>query len=84
MRVKLRVIPAQDPTDILPIENLDVLQFMIQSIKSGESGNIQEKAAWEAMAVKEGNLEISDFEPDEEFSCSNNVLGPSVWSNQAF
>lgn len=84
MRIKLKFIPAQVPSDILPIDNTDVLQFMIQSIKAGESGNVQEKLAWEAMAVKEGNLEISDNIPDEQFAASNNVLGASVWNNQCF
>jgi hypothetical protein len=84
LRVKLKFIPAQHPTDILPIDNTDVLRYMIQAIKAGESGNFEELQKWQAAAVKEGNLELSDAIPDEEFAASNNVLGPGVWSNQVF
>ncbi len=84
LRVKLKFIPAQVPTDVLPIDNTDVLVYMIQSIKAGASGNIDEMVKWQALAVKEGNLEISDAIPDEEFAASNNVLGPGVWSNSCF
>lgn len=84
LRVKLKFIPAQVPTDVLPIDNTEVLTYMIQAVKAGESGNIDEMMKWQAVAVKEGNLEISDAIPDEEFAASNNVLGPSVWNNQCF
>lgn len=84
LRVKLKFIPAQVPTDILFVSNEDALKKMIMSIKAEESGDIQAAKQWEMDAVKEGNLEINDQIPDEQFAVTNNVLGAHTWNQQCF
>jgi len=84
LRVKLKFIPAQVDTDALPINNVDALKMMIMSVKAEEAGDFQTAKAWELAAVHEGNLEIADEIPEEQFAVNNNVLGPHTWSQQCF
>ena len=84
LRVKLKFIPAQLPTDILFVSNEDAIKKLIMSIQAEEAGNIVVAKQWEADAVKEGNLQIADEIPEEQFAASDNVLGPHVWNQQCF
>lgn len=84
VRTKLAMIDARVPTDILPLDNLEAVEMMIQSIKAQEAGDFAVSKQWEAAAVKEGNLEINDAVPDDQFAAANNVLGARVWNNQCF
>lgn len=82
--VKLRHIDVAYDNDLLVMDNLDALKMEIMSIKSEESGNFNEKRQWESAAVEVLNRDLEINSPDEEFSASNNTLGPYVRSNRCF
>ncbi len=84
LRVKLKFIPAQVPTDILFVSNEDAIKKMVMSIKEEESGNFEAAKQWEMDAVHEGNLQIADQIPEEQFAVTNNVLGAHTWNQQCF
>lgn len=60
---KLRHIPVVADTDIVQIDNIPALKLMIQAIRLEESGNDQEAAAKQALAIKELNRALADKLP---------------------
>lgn len=82
--VKLKYYPAKNPTDILYIDNLDALQFMIQSCKLGEAGDINGSRAMRLESVNELNRQLEDESPDDTFSANNATFGPATFTNQCF
>jgi len=82
--VKLRFIEAQNPTDLLIIDNEDALQMMVQSLKAREKNDVALARALENEAVFELNRELENNSDDSTFAVENNTLGPEVWSNMAF
>lgn len=73
--VKLRFIPVRFDTDLVLIENLDALKDMIQSLIFKESGDIKNSAAFEASAIREMNLQMSDDMADDTIPISLGELG---------
>lgn len=82
--VKLKYFPAQFPTDLIFIDNLDALQFEIRSIKAGDAGKIAEKQEWEVAAIEALNRDIENQSPDTQFASINNVFGGRDFSNHCF
>lgn len=64
--VKLKFIPVVGDTDLVLIENPDAIKDMIQSIRFGEAGDQGNKAALEASAIRELNLQLTDESSDEQ------------------
>lgn len=82
--VKLRFIPVKFDSDLVIIDNLDMLKEMVQSIKFREQGDLQTALAFEASAVREGNRELEDNFPDDTFSAENNIFGGYSFTNKCF
>jgi len=61
--VKLRFVPVKVDTDLVLIQNLDALKALMQAIKFGEAGDLANKRAYEADAIRELNLELQDSQP---------------------
>ena len=81
---KLRFIPAQYPSDLVLIDNLDALKSEVQSVRAQEAGDLQLAKGYEADAVHELNRELEDNSPDDTFSAQNNVFGGLSFSNRSF
>jgi hypothetical protein len=64
--VKLRFIPPVVGSDIIPIDNLDALKDIYQSLKFKEAGDLQNANAYEASAVRELNQQLRDKFPDNQ------------------
>lgn len=56
--VKVKHIDAVNDDDLLVIDNLDAIALGIQALKLGDAYDPQQKAAMEAAAVKELNLQL--------------------------
>ena len=82
--VKLRYIPAQYPSDLVMIDNLDALKYAVQGIRAQEAGDLQLANGYEAAAVQELNRDLEDNFQDDQFSASNEVFGGYTFSNHAF
>lgn len=82
--VKLRFIEAQNPTDLLIIDNEDALQMMVQSLKLREKNDTAAARLMENEAVFELQRQLENDSPDDVFAVENNVLGTNVWSNSCF
>jgi hypothetical protein len=64
--VKLRFIPVEVDADMVLIDNLDALKYMVQSIRYGEAGDVNNQEAFKALAVKEGNLDIWNEQTEDQ------------------
>lgn len=64
--VKLRYIPVEVDSDLVLIDNVEALKYMVQSIRYGESGDIPSMEAYKALAVKEGNLAIWNEQTEDQ------------------
>jgi hypothetical protein len=69
--VKVRFIPAKVDNDLVLISNLDALKDMMQSIKFREAGDTRAANEYEASAIRELNMELSDQNTEDNFSVSN-------------
>lgn len=82
--VKLKFIPAQLPTDLLLIDNLDALKLAIQGVKLGEAGDINGERARIADSIREMNHDIEDWSPDGQFAAQDNTFGGATFGQQCF
>ena len=64
--VKLRYIAVENDSDLVLIDNVEALKYMVQSIRYGESGDIASQEAYKALAVKEGNLAIWNEQTEDQ------------------
>ena len=58
--VKLQFVPVSADSDLVIINNIDALELMVQSIKFGRAGDTANAEKYEAMAIREGNLQLWD------------------------
>jgi hypothetical protein len=72
--VKLSFVPAQYPDDLVLVHNIDALSYMAQAIKYGDAGDSESKQSFEALAIRELNLELWSEEDDEKIDIENNVF----------
>lgn len=70
--VKLKFIPVMTDTDIVLIESLRGLKFMIQSLKFSEAGDDENATSFEKKAIRELNLKEVDDNPDDQIVIENN------------
>ena len=70
--VKLKYVPAKTDKDLVLIENLDALKFMIQCIKAEEASTRDDARQWELDAIRELNLDLRDQMPEDQTPVSNN------------
>lgn len=82
--VKLAFIPLADADDVVPIDNAQAIKMFVMAVKAEESGNFEQSKKYEAQAVYEMNRQAQDESPEDDFSVTNNVLGPGIFSNQCF
>jgi hypothetical protein len=72
-------------TDLVPIDNLDAIKLLIQSIKFGEAGDRTNAKEFEADAVFELNRQLEDDNADSDFAASNEVFGAGItFTNHVF
>lgn len=81
--VKLQFIPVKADNDLVIISNEDALATMIQALKAGDSGNIKKKAAFEADAIHDLNLELRDKFPLDQTPISYNPFGTAIPAGRA-
>lgn len=72
--VKLKYVPARVDNDLVLVENLDALKFMIQCIKAEEANDRDTARGYEADAIRELNLELRDQMPEDETPVSINCF----------
>lgn len=82
--VKLRFIPVKNPTDLLLVPNIDMIKYAIQASLAQDKGDIAKAASYLAQAVKEGNLELNDNVPDDQFAAIDSTFGGAVFTNSCF
>jgi hypothetical protein len=73
--VKLRFIPVRGDNDWVLIDNLAALKSMMQSIRSEDAGDLGAKAQFEAAAIRELNLGLSDANPDDQIPIDMGAMG---------
>lgn len=82
--VKLKFVPVLVDTDIVLIESLRALKFMIQSLKFSEAGDDENATSFEKKAIRELNLKEADDNPDDQMVIENNpfqgvYVGQHCW-----
>lgn len=83
--IKLQFIPVSVGSDLVLIKNVDAIKDMISSIRCGEAGDENGKATFEASAIRELNLELSDELPDSQIPVTIEPLGGfGLGSQQCF
>lgn len=82
--VKLRFIPVKYDTDLVLIDNLEALKYLIQSCKFGEAGDRNNAKAFEADAIQELNRQLEDEFPDDQMPNENHVFAGANFTNQCF
>jgi hypothetical protein len=82
--VKLRFIPAQAPTDLVLLPNIDALQKEIQAIRAERAGDMKKAKDFELDAIRELNRELEDNSPDDQFSAIDSTFGGAVFTNNVF
>jgi hypothetical protein len=82
--VKLKFIPAQAPTDLVLIDNLDALKLLVQSIKFREAGDRNGAKEYENDAIHELNRQLEEMSPDDQFAAIDSTFGGITFSQQCF
>ena len=82
--VKLRFIPAQYDSDLVILDNLDALKWMVQAVRAQEAGDLQLSKGYETAAVQELNRDLEDNYDDSTFSAENNVFGGMTFGQKCF
>ena len=78
--VKLKFIPVVSPTDVVMIPNLDALAIFVKGIRFQDQGDRVNGLGYQADAVKELNLQLSDNLPDHQIPVKVNAFGTaSPW-----
>lgn len=72
---KLALLPLRDDTDIAPVQNLQAIKQMIQSIRAEEKGDDQAALAKETRAVHEMNLQEQDYIPTDQLAVQMSTWG---------
>ncbi len=62
-RAKLKFIPVVLDSDIVQIDNIAALKFMIQSLRMSENGDIDSSAKLETQAIHELNRQLAEKMP---------------------
>jgi hypothetical protein len=65
---KIALIKLRDDTDISPVQNLQAIAAMVQSIKAGQSGDRKARLEYDLDAVHEMNLQERDFVPTDQIA----------------
>ena len=74
--VKLGFVAVQNPSDIVPIGNLDAIKSMVQAIKARESGGDGDQAAdkYETTALRRLNMELNNRFPLDQIKIQNETF----------
>lgn len=76
--VKLRHINLVNDDDMVIIDNLDAIAMMLQTLKLGDSYDVNQKKAMEAEAVREMNLELRRQLPLDEIPVTISPFGTAL------
>jgi hypothetical protein len=82
--VKIRFIPVRNDDDLVLISNLDALKSMVQSIKAQEQGDTATARDFEADAIRELNLELADYNPEDQIPVTMGAFGGVPQAQQSF
>jgi len=80
--VKLSFVPVVNGQDLVQIDNVRALKFMIQSIKLDESGDPKASQEYELKAFREMNYEMRNKYPIEQFTVSFRPFGSARLERQ--
>jgi hypothetical protein len=72
--VKIRPLPVVNPNDIVPLNNIEAIKSMIQSIRYKESGDIENSQKYEADAIRRLNMELNTKYPLDQVEASNQTF----------
>lgn len=73
--VKLQYVDVYADEDFLPIDCLDAIKFMIQSIRYDEAGDAQNAEVFKLKAIQELNFQLRDKFPGDQTSVRINPIG---------
>ena len=84
--IKLAHVPIRVDADLVPIDNLAALKFMMQCIQSEEANDRVTARGFEKDAIRELNLQLSDDNPDEQTPVSQEPFNAmhGVYSHRMF
>lgn len=77
--VKLAFVPVSGDNDLVLIRNLDALKLMMQAIRFEEANDRDSARAYEADAIRELNLELSNQTPDDRIPVNLGELNNTDW-----
>jgi hypothetical protein len=64
--------------EILPIQNIDAIEKMVQSIKFADAYEVDPARSWEADAVRELNLQLNNTQPKQQISVKFTGFGSAT------
>lgn len=64
--------------EILPIQNIDAIEKMVQSIKFADAYDVQQSQQWESDAVRELNLQLNNTQPKQQVSVKFTGFGSAI------
>jgi hypothetical protein len=75
--VKIKPLPVTNPNDIIPLNNIEAIKAMVQSIRFSEAGDLANAQKYEVDSVHRLNMELNTKYPLDQIESSNLTFSQS-------